>query len=111
VRRLDALLDGDALLLTPTVAAEGWLADGRLDRGAPVAALPPDLYSTAVQNVTGHPAVTVPAGLSSNGVPFGLQVTGPRHADEMLLDVAEAWESAHPWPLAAPGYDPFRAAG
>lgn len=111
VRRLDELLDGDALLLTPTVAAEGWLADGRLHPGAPAAALPPEAYSTAVQNVTGHPAVTLPAGISANGIPFGLQATGPRHADEMLLDVAAAWESAYPWPLAAPGYEPFTAAG
>jgi amidase/aspartyl-tRNA(Asn)/glutamyl-tRNA(Gln) amidotransferase subunit A len=69
--------------------------------------LPPSAYSTAVQNVTGHPAITLPAGRSANGIPFGLQVTAPRFADVALLDIAERWEAAHPWPPVAPGYEPF----
>ncbi len=60
-----------------------------------------------MQNVTGHPAISLPAGRSANGVPFGLQVTAPRHADDLLLSIAEAWEAACPWPEAAPGYEPF----
>jgi len=106
VRRMDELLDG-ALLLTPTVAVAGWTPDGRPAPGAAPGALPPEVYSTAVQNVTGHPAISLPAGRSANGVPFGLQVTAARHADELLLDVAAAWEAAHPWPSTAPGYAPF----
>ena len=110
VRRMDELLRSSDLLLTPTVASEGWSKDGRLTpRGEP-GMLPPEVYSTAVQNMTGHPAVSLPAGRSSNGVPFGLQVTAPRHADGLLLDVAEAWEAAHPWPEVAPGYEPFTSA-
>ncbi len=107
VRRLDELLAPSTLLLTPTVAVEGWLADGRLAPDAEPGSLPPEAFSTAVQNVTGHPAITLPAGRSANGLPFGLQVTGPRHADRLLLEVAGAWEAAYPWPLSAPGYDPF----
>jgi amidase/aspartyl-tRNA(Asn)/glutamyl-tRNA(Gln) amidotransferase subunit A len=41
------------------------------------------------------------------GVPFGLQITAPRFRDDMALSVAEAWERTNPWPLVAPGYDPF----
>lgn len=107
VRRLDVLLAPSTLLLTPTVAVEGWLADGRLAPDAEPGSLPPEVFATAVQNVTGHPAITLPAGRSANGLPFGLQVTGPRHAEDLLLAVAGAWEAAHPWPLVAPGYDPF----
>jgi Asp-tRNA(Asn)/Glu-tRNA(Gln) amidotransferase A subunit family amidase len=110
VRRLDELLAPSTLLLTPTVAVEGWLADGRLAADAAPAALPPEVFSTAVQNVTGHPAITLPAGRSANGLPFGLQVTGPRHADGLLLAVAAAWEAVCPWPLAAPGYEVFGSA-
>ncbi|MBF8289503.1 MAG: amidase [Chloroflexi bacterium] len=107
VRRMDQLLGESGLLLTPTVATEGWTPDGRLTPAHEPGMLPPDVYSTAVQNVTGHPAISLPAGRSANGVPFGFQVTGPRHADGLLLDVAERWEAAHPWPPAAPGYEPF----
>lgn len=108
IRRLDQLLGTAGVLLTPTVASAGWTPDGRLAGQEVAQALPPDVYSTAVQNVTGHPAITVPAGRSANGVPFGLQITGPRHADGLLLDIAAAWEVAYPWPLVAPGYETFR---
>jgi Asp-tRNA(Asn)/Glu-tRNA(Gln) amidotransferase A subunit family amidase len=107
VRRLDELLGATDVLLTPTVALEGWTPDGRPPGGQPGEMLPPSAYSTAVQNVTGHPAITLPAGRSANGIPFGLQVTAPRYADAALLDIAERWEAAHPWPLVAPGYIPF----
>jgi len=65
------------------------------------------VYCTQAQNMTGHPAVSVPAGRSSDGVPFGLQITGPRFRDHVVLDVAAAWERAEPWPLVAAGYTPF----
>jgi Asp-tRNA(Asn)/Glu-tRNA(Gln) amidotransferase A subunit family amidase len=110
VRRIDGLLGRSGLLLTPTVASEGWDADGRLTLDGEPGMLPPDVYSTAVQNVTGHPAISLPAGGSANGVPFGLQVTAPRYADGLLLDLAGAWEAAHPWPEVAPGYEPFTTA-
>jgi amidase/aspartyl-tRNA(Asn)/glutamyl-tRNA(Gln) amidotransferase subunit A len=104
VRALDDLLGTDGLLLTPTVASSGFLADGRLDVDAPVTGLPPQVYSTALQNVTGHPALSVPFGTLATGLPFGLQFTAPRYADLTLLDVADAWERAYPWPRTAPGY-------
>jgi Asp-tRNA(Asn)/Glu-tRNA(Gln) amidotransferase A subunit family amidase len=107
VDRLDTLLGTSTVLLTPTVAAEGWLADGRLTADQPVGMLPHSVYSTALQNMTGHPAISLPAGRSPNGVPFGLQVTGPRFADAMLLDIADRWQQANPWPRTAPGYSPF----
>ncbi len=106
-RRLDGLLGAAAILLTPTVAATGWLADGRLDADSEPAALPQSCYSTAMQNLTGHPAISLPAGRLTTGVPFGLQVTGPRFADILLLSVARAWEAAYPWPQSAPGHSPF----
>jgi Asp-tRNA(Asn)/Glu-tRNA(Gln) amidotransferase A subunit family amidase len=66
------------------------------------------LYGNAVaQNLTGFPAVTVPAGHHASGVPFGLQLTGPPHSEDLLLGVAETWEAAHPWPRSAPGCPPF----
>jgi amidase/aspartyl-tRNA(Asn)/glutamyl-tRNA(Gln) amidotransferase subunit A len=78
---------------------EGFYADGRLPGGdnhsSPAAA-----YNTQAANITGHPALSVPAGISPNGVPFGIQLTGPRA-------VGAVWEAARPWPRAAPGFTPF----
>jgi len=105
VRTLDELLGEDGLLLTPTLASEGCLADGRMRPDGDVHGLPPEVYSTAVQNVTGNPALTIPFGVLASGLPFGLQITGPHFDDYRLLDVAERLEAAHPWARTAPGYE------
>jgi Asp-tRNA(Asn)/Glu-tRNA(Gln) amidotransferase A subunit family amidase len=110
VRELDELLDEDAIILSPTVAAAGFLADGRLNPEDEPGALPGEVYNTEVANITGHPAISLPAGICPNSVPFGLQVMAPRFRDELLLDFAEAWEKAHEWPRTPPGYEPFEIA-
>jgi Asp-tRNA(Asn)/Glu-tRNA(Gln) amidotransferase A subunit family amidase len=107
-RVLDDLLAGDAILATPTMCVDGLPADGRM-LGADHPGTGSDVYNTQIQNLTGHPAISLPAGLCPNGVPFGLQLTGPRFADDVLLAAAERWEATEPWPLTAPGFAPFDA--
>ena len=109
-RRLDELLGEDRLLVTPTNAVEGIYADGR-EIGAAEPGTESSSFNTGVQNLTGHPALTVPAGVSPNGVPFGLQITGPRFADALVLDIGNAWERAHPGERVAPGFESFLTAG
>ena len=41
----------------------------------------------------GHPSVTIPCGADGDGLPFGLQVIGPRHEDRMLLAAAAEIEA------------------
>ena len=106
VRTLDELLGTDAILVSPTMAVEGFYADGRLPGGGNDAA-EASAYNTQAANITGHPALSVPAGLSPNGVPFGMQITGPRFADDLVLAVGATWEVARPWPRSAPGFVPF----
>ena len=105
VRELDLLLGDDAVLLTPTNAVESLLPDG-VD---PATGSAPngDAFNTDPQNITGHPAVSVPAGVTTDGVPFGLQITAPRFRDDMALAVAAAWERANQWPPTAPGHELF----
>ncbi|MBV8096749.1 MAG: amidase [Acetobacteraceae bacterium] len=45
-----------------------------------------------VVTLTGHPAVSIPVGLDRNGMPFGLQIVGPRGGDAYVLSVAAALE-------------------
>ena len=40
---------------------------------------------TYLINFTGHPAASVPAGLSSNALPIGMQIIGRRHADSRCV--------------------------
>ena len=105
VRTMDELLGNDGLLVTPAVASDGWLADGRLNAESDVHGLPPEVYSTAMQNVTGHPAITIPFGMLPTGLPFGLQVTAAHYDDYRLLDIADLVEAAYPWARTAPGYE------
>ncbi|MBR0668902.1 amidase [Roseomonas hellenica] len=44
--------------------------------------------------LVGHPAVSLPLGLDRNGMPFGLQIVGPRGGDAFVLGVAAAIEAA-----------------
>ena len=44
--------------------------------------------------LTGHPAVALPMGLDAKGMPFGLQIVGPRGGDAFVLGVAAAIEEA-----------------
>ena len=104
VRSMDALLGKDAILLSPVNAAAGWLADGRLSADDQAGMLPPEVFNTPFTNISGHPTLSLPAGTTSIGLPFGLQVVGPRYRDGMLLALAKRWEEAYPWPRVAPGY-------
>jgi Asp-tRNA(Asn)/Glu-tRNA(Gln) amidotransferase A subunit family amidase len=43
--------------------------------------------------VVGHPAISLPVGVDANGMPFGLQIVGPRGGDALVLSVAAALEA------------------
>ena len=57
---------------------------------------------TAPFNVTGQPAMSVPAGFDEAGLPVGVQLVGPLCSEALLLQVAAQLEQAQPWPLLAP---------
>jgi aspartyl-tRNA(Asn)/glutamyl-tRNA(Gln) amidotransferase subunit A len=48
-------------------------------------------------NLTGNPAVTLPAGLHSDGLPIAIQLVGRRGADAELMRAAAIFERAMPW--------------
>ncbi len=58
---------------------------------------------TIPASISGYPAISIPAGLSANGLPIGLQAYARRHEDALLLDLALVMERVRPWPLVAPG--------
>ncbi len=57
---------------------------------------------TIPANLTGNPAVAIPAG-TVDGLPVSLQVIGRHHEEQLLLDLARIAERERPWPLLAPG--------
>ena len=59
---------------------------------------------TALASIGWNPSISVPAGLSSDGLPIGLLINTRRHRDDVALRLARISEQANPWPLRAPGY-------
>lgn len=51
-------------------------------------------------NLTGQPAVSLPAGRTRAGLPVGIQLLGPRFSEPVLLEVARRYEAAVSWPAA-----------
>jgi aspartyl-tRNA(Asn)/glutamyl-tRNA(Gln) amidotransferase subunit A len=84
------------LLITPTVPYDAPPARGpfldELD-GRPQ---PQANYGSFTMpfNLSWHPAATLRAGLSDAGLPVGVQVIGPRHRDDLVLQVCRAFEKA-----------------
>ena len=48
-------------------------------------------------NFTGHPAVSIPAGVLQDGSPVGMQIVGRRHDDAGVLALARRVEEIRPW--------------
>ena len=87
------------LLLTPTVPYDAPPAKGPFPsetegRVQPIASV---ASFTIPFNLSWHPAATVRAGMSRAGLPVGLQIVGPRHRDDLVLQAAYAFERARPW--------------
>jgi len=97
---LDRLMERFDILAMPTVWTEPFPVDAW--RPDP-AARPDDLAWLAwcraayPFNLTGQPAVSVPAGFTTAGFPVGLQLVGRRHEDALVLRVAGDIERARPW--------------
>ena len=48
-------------------------------------------------NLTGHPAISIPAGFTPDGLPVGLQAVAPWHGEQQLINLAAALEEISPW--------------
>lgn len=59
---------------------------------------------TSPWNLTGLPALTLPCGLSPDGLPVGLQIVGPRLSERKLLTAGKLLEDVFQWNSLAPEY-------
>lgn len=87
------------LLLTPATATTAFIAEGPPPQEIAGRTVGPSGFIpfTYPFNFTGHPAASMPAGLSASGLPIGLQAVAPRYADAFLLQVSAVFEAARPW--------------
>jgi Asp-tRNA(Asn)/Glu-tRNA(Gln) amidotransferase A subunit family amidase len=89
--------EGVDVLVTPTTPLRALpLAEMSIERD-----LVRYVRHTALANLTGRPAVTVPCGFG-DGLPIGLQLMGRPFREAELLGMAAAYEAAAPWAAATP---------
>ncbi len=80
-------------ILTPTSPSTAFKIGERSDD--PLAMYLSDIYTVSA-NLAGVPAISVPCGLSENGLPIGLQLVGNFWSEDVLLNLASAYETAFP---------------
>jgi aspartyl-tRNA(Asn)/glutamyl-tRNA(Gln) amidotransferase subunit A len=88
------------VLVTPTTAVPAFAAEGPPPSeiaGVPVGPAMATPF-TMLGNLCWNPSVSVPVGLTSDGLPVGLLLTVSLHRDDLALRLARRWEQAHPWP-------------
>ena len=89
---LDAFDRCDAII-TPTAPTVAFKIGEKSDD--PLAMYLSDVY-TASANLAGIPGISVPCGLSSEGLPIGLQLVGKHWSEDVLLNLASAYENQFP---------------
>ena len=80
-------------ILTPTSPSTAFRIGERSDD--PLAMYLSDIYTVSA-NLAGVPAISVPCGLSENGLPIGLQLVGNFWSEDVLLNLASVYETAFP---------------
>lgn len=87
--RINEIFSSYDLILSPTTPGTAFEFG---QKGAdPIAMYLEDIF-TVLANITGHPAISVPAGKHSNGLPFGIQFTAKAFADEELMAFSKKLE-------------------
>jgi len=87
--------------LDVAVTASSMEPASRIDDDAAVDATYPR-QARAPFNVTGSPAISVPTGFASNGLPLGMQIVGKPFQEATVYRVAQAYEAATEWTSRRP---------
>ncbi|MBO0810886.1 MAG: amidase [Microlunatus sp.] len=90
------------LLVTPTMPIPAFSSELQAPEG-----WPSELWTTWTPytypfNMTQQPALSVPCGFTGDGLPVGLQIIGPRHADRLVLRAGQAFQDRTDWHTRVP---------
>jgi amidase len=97
--RVLSLWDQADVLLTPGLARTALPAEGRFGKPGPFAFDFAARFTpwTPVFNLTGQPAIALPAGFGSDGLPLSVQLVGRPGAEDVLYGLAAQLEEAGLW--------------
>ncbi|MBN1685596.1 MAG: Asp-tRNA(Asn)/Glu-tRNA(Gln) amidotransferase subunit GatA [Spirochaetales bacterium] len=91
-QRMDAVFEEVDLLASPTSPTPPFRLGEKVDD--PLAMYLTDICTTPA-NLTKSPALSLPGGRTSDGLPVGVQLTGRRFCEMTLLETAYSWEREH----------------
>ena len=103
--KYQALFEKYDVIVMPTTPV---VAPRHGKRGLPLESLQPSMgltINTAIFNVTGHPAISIPVGFAPARddetvmLPVGMQIVGGLWQEEKILHVGHAWETQHDWKM------------
>lgn len=95
------------VLLTPCHSCAAYAAEGPLPEriaGKDASQTHAEPF-TMLANIGWNPSISVPAGVTAEGLPVGLLITVRRHRDDIALRLARLLEIDAPWPRHAPGWE------
>jgi aspartyl-tRNA(Asn)/glutamyl-tRNA(Gln) amidotransferase subunit A len=91
-RKAEKWIDGADVLVTPTLPiTAAAVSDPHADDVLPT------VRNTSPFNVNGWPAISLPCGFTSKGLPMGLQIIGPNGGETVVFQLAYAYEQATEW--------------
>ncbi len=93
IREFQQVFEQVGLLATPTNMTPAFPIEGS-DRQREASLASTAVTLTAPYNLTGHPVISVPCGLSADGLPVALSLAGRHWEDECVLRAAHAYEQA-----------------
>lgn len=102
-RRLEqqtaALFDEFDVLVTPSASYGAFPADGPMPTTINNLEVTPftGVAFPVLASLCNLPAITVPIGLTCNGLPVGMQIIGRQHNEHVCLRLARLFEQARPW--------------
>ena len=90
------------VLVTPTIKYSPRTIKYYQDRNELDKPFPPEVWNTWLFNIFGLPAMSVPCGFTSSGLPIGVMIAGAPFAEQKVLALGHAFEQSTSWHLARP---------
>jgi amidase len=94
---LNRLLASVDLLLMPVMARAVWSTEALLAAGREPEAVAGRLRYTAPFDLSGHPTLTLPGGMTADGVPVGFQIVARAFDEGAILTAGHAYQRATEW--------------
>ena len=105
-RTIDDAFDDFDIVVLPTRRHTPRTIDAAIKREESDKPRNPELENTGQFNMYGIPAISVPCGFTSGGLPVGLMIAGPRFSESRVLALASAFERASEWHSRKPPLQP-----